>query len=187
MLQWDLNGMCGGDRDKWFPIVYTPSLLKDGTHEVFPESHDSAGALMYNHTPIMETMLWAVFNYSVWEITEDNWEEVWMRIRMMEVASGGTWLRTDTTPIDTRGVRKTYEDRPIKPEEVHQFVGFKINGGSETKRKFHGRVVKTIRERIMKEMTVYKDGLTKKEKKISLENADSGNGEFTVVDQKETT
>ena len=167
MMQWDLNGMCGGNRDKWFPIVYTPIMNEDSKHKVFPELNHSAVELMYNHTPIMETMLWAVFTYSVWEITNDNWEEVWMRIRMMEVAQGRTWMQSATG-----------NDLPIKPKEVHQFVGFKINGGEETKRKFHGRVAKVMRGRIQLEMKAYKKMLLDKEKgkATSLDSADTGKG-----------
>lgn len=159
MLQWELTNMCGGNKDEWHPIVYQPTLDENGVQKVFPPDSEFPGKPMWSHTPIMEVMLWGVFQYNVWEITEDNWKEVWTRMRLYEIASGNTWLQME----------HNHQDRPLKPEEVKQFVGFKINGGEESKRKFHGRVIRMMRDQIGKELKRWEEGV-EKESKATIKN-----------------
>ena len=69
------------------------------------------------------------------DITEENWEEVFIRINMWERASGTMMLDGDGNNLY------------MKPEWIRRRVGLKTNASTLTKREFKERVAKALRDR----------------------------------------
>jgi hypothetical protein len=75
---------------------------------------DEGGKQEYKLRPVTETLIWVCLAIDIGEITENNWEEWFLRARVWERAMGV--MRHDGK-----------EDFPITPEEVKAHIGLKTN------------------------------------------------------------
>jgi len=84
---------------------------------------------------------------SDWEITEDNWRAVFTRINMYERACGAS-----------RGMPGG-KDLFFTPGEIHDdFMGFSVNVGNQSTRKFHTRITNVLMDETRGELRRYDNG-----------------------------
>tara|TARA_R100000152_G_C6741787_1_gene165572 strand:+ start:68 stop:484 length:417 start_codon:yes stop_codon:yes gene_type:complete len=121
-LYTDYTNMMGGDKSKWSPIVYN-EIKEDGE-------------TTYELTGIAQVMVLCCHIYSVWEITQDNWKECFIRLDMWQNGMG-------TLLYD----RENKKEILITPEMVYEWIGFKVNCGEESKAKYRKRLTDAMRSR----------------------------------------
>ena len=99
-----------------------------------------------NLTGMAQIMVFLCHIYSVWEITIKNWEECYTRLDMWQRGMGGLLQ-------DGEG-----NDHMITPGDVHSWIGFKINAGTENKQAYHGKLNRAMRDKSQGRINEWKKG-----------------------------
>jgi hypothetical protein len=108
--------------------------------EKFPAVDNGDGTKNWNNTTFCLAML--SLSHGVPRITEENWEKVWLRIRMIEKIIGG--YRYDG---------KDGGHKPVffKKQEVKDHVGMWTNASEVSDAKFRGYLHDTLKDVVVRE------------------------------------
>jgi hypothetical protein len=79
-----------------------------------------------------------------WKITEDNYQEAFIRVHMYEHTMGAMRSKTGD---DGKG-----EEALFTVEEIKNHIGLSVNVSDKTKTKFHGDLAKMIRNQAEREL-----------------------------------
>ena len=89
-----------------------------------------------------DALIWALIRVgfpgnSEWKITEDNWEQVFIRIHMLE--HGTDAYRTRYT--------EDHEVKPVyfKPFEIRSMIGMSVNAGNKSEQKFTAEIISQLK------------------------------------------
>ena len=74
--------------------------------------------------PITKTIVFMTMSVGMGKITEDNWQEFWIRANLVERVSG---------------------HETLEPGDIHRHVGLACNVAEESKARFKNRLVKNMR------------------------------------------
>lgn len=69
--------------------------------------------------PLTHVLIWATMSVDMGKITEDNWQEFWLRLHLAEKTAGPF--------VQDRGSDGKWHPRAIKPEEVKAHIGLSCN------------------------------------------------------------
>lgn len=85
-----------------------------------------------------------------WAITEENWEEVFLRISVWEHIFGALrvgWENDDD--VETSSPK----DLPFKPDEIKSMIGMSVNAGSQTDYEFGIHVYRVMKQKAQDKLT----------------------------------
>ena len=126
-LEWSLEKI-----ENYEEVCYRKALAKDGNSEVDPKT----GEQLVRLAPTTEALVWYLgFSVGLHEITEENHEEVYRRIHVLESVGG-------PTVGETKGGR--FEGKRITLEDVRAHIGMDTNGIPMSKQKFKENVFKRL-------------------------------------------
>lgn len=100
-------------------------------------------AVWMEYVDLRESLIWALLRTgfpprSQWAITEDNWQQLYIRLQILE--SVGACYRSynngDKPPRDVY----------FTPEEVRSMVGLEVNAGSKSDAEFKNTIWKMLNE-----------------------------------------
>jgi hypothetical protein len=119
-------------------LTYDLTTVKDRKEKYPNKAHEDGEESMND---ITHMLIFSSMVTGIGEITSKNAQEVFSRIRMSEMVHGGYFH-------DANGGR-----RNITLQEVTDHVGLKTNAGNITKAKFHGWIIRALREKAESEMS----------------------------------
>lgn len=98
--------------------------------------HDDAGNHTHYQNPVTVTLIWATLTVGLPKITEKNFKEFWLRLRVSDILMG--------YPIQVLQEDGSTEGRHLTLEEVKQHIGLSTNGCTETHTKFFSRMIRKL-------------------------------------------
>jgi len=129
-LEWSLKNV-----KNYKEICLTKALDKDGNSEVDPKT----GEVLVRLRPVTEALVWYLgLSVGLHEITEENHEEVYRRVHVLESAIG---------PVVGETKDRRFEGKRISLEQVRLHIGLETNGITMNKQKFKESVFKRLWER----------------------------------------
>lgn len=107
---------------------------------------------------LREALIWGMLGVkfpakSSWGITEENWEAVYLRLRIYEKVTG-------CSRIYNNGRHKSRE-MYFQPEEIKSMIGFSVNSGNQTDAQFKKYIQDKLLDDAQQHLKSYKRDLEK--------------------------
>lgn len=102
------------------------------------------------YTDLRDALIWALLIVkfpakSEWKITQGNWEEIYLRLHILEIIGKPYRIysvpdKDDPTKASTTDRRKVY----FSPEEIFSMIGLAVNAGNLSKAKYQSYIYKEL-------------------------------------------